>query len=300
MRRSLGIRDQQTLLLYVGRLAVEKNVQTLFTAFEQLTQAARPVAFTCSSSETGRIATACAGWRRAGRMSPGAPTARIPPSSRATTAPPISSSTRACRKHLGSSRWRARRAARPLSAFAAATWIASSSMIRAAGRAKTVRRALADAIQELTLESTGATERSGLRARQRSTHAWPQVFERLFWIYRQVCANYKRAHNQMETRKSIYDSQLPRRRPRGGAAFMLRNRLPRRADRSRLRRPRTLRRFPHHLLHGPRAGVVLGGGDQRRIARLSSRLPQTAAEPALLVLSKHLPLRARAPALRPL
>ena len=37
-RQSLGIEDDQKLLLYVGRLAKEKNTQTLFRAFELLHQ----------------------------------------------------------------------------------------------------------------------------------------------------------------------------------------------------------------------------------------------------------------------
>lgn len=36
VRKKLGIPDNRVLLLYVGRLAAEKNVRTLFSAFEQL------------------------------------------------------------------------------------------------------------------------------------------------------------------------------------------------------------------------------------------------------------------------
>jgi len=43
-RRSLGVRPERRLLLYVGRLAHEKNTETLFTAFENLTER-RPAEF---------------------------------------------------------------------------------------------------------------------------------------------------------------------------------------------------------------------------------------------------------------
>ena len=52
--------------------------------------------------------------------------------------------------------------------------------------------ALADAIEQvaatkLETQSEAASVRAG------ELHAWPRVFERLFCIYREVCANYRRA-----------------------------------------------------------------------------------------------------------
>src|SRR5205085_4276447 len=60
-----------------------------------------------------------------------------------------------------------------------------------------------------------------------------------------------------EGRKGIYHSQLSPVRSRGGAALMLPNRVSGRTDRSRLRGPRVVRRFPHHLLYRQGAGIIL-------------------------------------------
>jgi hypothetical protein len=51
-------------------------------------------------------------------------------------------------------------------------------------------KALADAMEEFSgknLNELGAAAASLAAER----HAWPRVFERLFCIYREVCANYK-------------------------------------------------------------------------------------------------------------
>jgi len=50
--------------------------------------------------------------------------------------------------------------------------------------------ALAEAIEQV---SGKELPRLGSEAAERAAqlHAWPRVFERLFCIYREVCANYK-------------------------------------------------------------------------------------------------------------
>ena len=52
--------------------------------------------------------------------------------------------------------------------------------------------ALADAIEDLCHEELQTIGRQAAREAEEQ-HAWPTVFERLFCIYREVCANYKEA-----------------------------------------------------------------------------------------------------------
>src|SRR5438067_12563207 len=74
---------------------------------------------------------------------------------------------------------------------------------------------------------------------------------------------------------------------------MLPNRVSGRTDRSRLRGPRVVRRFPHHLLHRQRTRILLRNRSGWRDPRLLARLAQAAPEsilflsPKLLALSAH-------------
>ena len=67
--------------------------------------------------------------------------------------------------------------------------------------------ALADAITQMRERDL---PRLGKEAAERAAqiHAWPRVFERLFCIYREVCANYK-GNPPNEREEPIYYSQLP-------------------------------------------------------------------------------------------
>ena len=49
--------------------------------------------------------------------------------------------------------------------------------------------ALSDAIERVSKTDVHKLGMDAARAAERS-HAWPQVFDRLFCIYREVCANY--------------------------------------------------------------------------------------------------------------
>jgi hypothetical protein len=52
--------------------------------------------------------------------------------------------------------------------------------------------ALADAIERVAADKLDAlSEAASVEAAK--SHAWPRVFDRLFCIYREVCANYRRA-----------------------------------------------------------------------------------------------------------
>ena len=137
-RAAQGIAPDRVLLLYVGRLAREKNTRTLFDAFEILAR-----------EHPGRFHLLAIGdgTQRAELKELQAHTGAVswvsycgnPSSSRNITGRPISSSTPACRRPSASSRSRARRAARPSWASAGATWIESSTATRLIGPAKTPR-----------------------------------------------------------------------------------------------------------------------------------------------------------------
>ena len=165
-RSSLGIPPDSVLLLYVGRLAQEKNTQTLFKSFELLTRR-RPGAFSFAGDRrwsAARTIAPAAGAHQFGHFACSiAPTRR---NSRASTAPPICLCTPAFRRRLVLSRSRVRRAGPRSSAFAGATWTASFFTNRNRGREKTLPEALADAIEELSekdLQALGASRIAVLR-----------------------------------------------------------------------------------------------------------------------------------------
>jgi alpha-1,6-mannosyltransferase len=53
--------------------------------------------------------------------------------------------------------------------------------------------ALAAAIEQFSARDLNALGRAAAQ-RAAATYAWPAVFNRLFCIYREVCANYRRSH----------------------------------------------------------------------------------------------------------
>ncbi len=89
-------------------------------------------------------------------------------------------------------------------------------------------------------------------------------------------------------------------RSRSGKKTLLRYRIPRRADRSRVSGSRIVRRFSHHVLHRSRTGILFSPGGGRRNLRIPARLAQAAAKSALRALSKRLAIFPRADPLLPL
>jgi alpha-1,6-mannosyltransferase len=57
---------------------------------------------------------------------------------------------------------------------------------------KNSAEALADAIEGSSAQKLSILGKSAARAAG-NTHSWPRVFEQLFCIYREVCANYRRS-----------------------------------------------------------------------------------------------------------
>ncbi|HSH39754.1 MAG TPA: glycosyltransferase [Chthoniobacterales bacterium] len=191
MRRSLGIRDDQKLLLYVGRLAVEKNVQTLFGAFEQLT-ARRPGRYHLLVIGDGPHRD---GVRRLQQLSP-----NVTWRSYCQDSAELARYYRAADLfvHPGVQETFGLVALESQACGTPVVGIGGSYMDRiifhnqGSWARENNPAALADATEEMTARSLQTLGESASVQAARS-HAWPRVLERLFCIYRQVCANYKPA-----------------------------------------------------------------------------------------------------------
>lgn len=191
MRRSLAIRDDQKLLLYVGRLAVEKNVQTLFAAFEQLTQRA---------GERFHLLVIGDGPHRDGVRRLEETSANVTWRSYCQDSGELARYYRAADifVHPGVQETFGLVALESQACGTPVVGIAGSYMDRiifhdqGSWARENTPTALAEAIEEVTarpLERMGESA----SAEAAETHAWPRVFERLFCIYREVRANYRPA-----------------------------------------------------------------------------------------------------------
>ena len=191
MRHSLGIGDQQTLLLYVGRLAVEKNVATLFAAFEQLTQrAANRFHLLVLGDGPHRD-----GVRRLQELSPhvtwrsycqdSAELARYYRAADAFVHPGV-------QETFGLVALESQACGTPVVGIAGSYMDRIIFHDQASWARENSPTALADAIERMATTPLEAL-REAASAQAAKSHAWPRVFERLFCIYREVCANYTRA-----------------------------------------------------------------------------------------------------------
>ncbi len=191
MRHSLGIPHGKTLLLYVGRLAVEKNVQTLFAAFEQLTKRA-PDRFHLLVIGDGPHRD---GIRRLQELS-----ASVTWRSYCQDSAELARYYRAADLfvHPGVQETFGLVALESQACGTPVVGISGSYMDRiifhdqGSWARENNPAALAEAIERVTADDLAAAgQAASVRAAQ--SHAWPRVFERLFCIYREVCANYRRA-----------------------------------------------------------------------------------------------------------
>ena len=189
-RRSLGIAPGRTLLLYIGRLAREKNAVTLFTAFELLVQR-RPDRFQLlvigDGPQGGQLR----------RLQ--AQTGSVTWIQYCTDSLELARFYRAADLfvHPGTQETFGLVALESQACGTPVVGIRGSNLDRIilheqeSWAAANTPAALADAIEQFSgkdLKAVGAAAAS--RAAER--HAWPCVFERLFCIYREVCANYTR------------------------------------------------------------------------------------------------------------
>lgn len=190
-RQSLGVQDRQKLLLYVGRLAPEKNTATLFKAFELLAER-RPHAFHLLVIGDGpqreqlrelQTRTEAVTWIR--YCSESSELARFYRAADLFVHPGI-------QETFGFVALESQACGTPV------VGIRGSYMDRIIfheqgswARANTPE-ALADAMEESSGKKLSILGAAASRLAE-ERYSWPRVFERFFCIYREVCANYRRA-----------------------------------------------------------------------------------------------------------
>jgi Glycosyltransferase len=188
-RKSLGLERERKLLLYVGRLAKEKNAARLFRAFELLDQR-RPDEFHLlvigDGSERARLRKLqtrctnvswikyCAEPRELARFYQAADLF-VHPGVQETFGL-VALESQACGTPVVGIRGSAMD---NLILHEQSDWALENS-----------DRALADAVEKFSAKPLSSLGKESAE-RVAQLHAWPRVFERLFCIYREVCANYK-------------------------------------------------------------------------------------------------------------
>jgi alpha-1,6-mannosyltransferase len=192
-RASLGIARQQELLLYVGRLAREKNTQTLFRAFELL-QRRRPSEFHLliigdgpQRKELRRLQSRSCGkdvsWIQ--YCTDSADLARYYRAADLFVHPGVQETfglvaieSQACGTPVVGIRGSYMD---QLICHDQESWARANSA-----------EALADAIEGASTKKLSMLGESAARTAE-DLYGWPRVFEELFCIYRETCANYRRS-----------------------------------------------------------------------------------------------------------
>ncbi len=187
-RESLGLTADQELLLYVGRLSKDKNTQTLFETFELL-ERQRPDRF--------HLLVVGDGSKREGL------TALLQKGARVSWVRYCSDSHELARYyraadlfvHPGVQETFGLVALESQACGTPVVGIHGSYMDRIifhgqeAWARENSAEALAEAIQDFRLKTT-AMAGTGVSDLASQLYGWPRVFEQLFCIYREVCANY--------------------------------------------------------------------------------------------------------------
>jgi alpha-1,6-mannosyltransferase len=188
-RDSLGIRADHTLLLYVGRLAHEKNTETLFGAYDLL-QRRRPDDFHLLVIGDGPQREQLRALQRQG--------ARVSWMGYCTDAADLARHYRAADLfvHPGVQETFGLVALESQACGTPVVGIRGSYMDRVilhhqeTWARENTAEALAHAIdQSQVAQLAGLGRAASVAAHQ--AYSWPQVFAQLFCIYREVCANYR-------------------------------------------------------------------------------------------------------------
>jgi alpha-1,6-mannosyltransferase len=192
-RKSLRVRREQKLLLYVGRLAKEKNTETLFRSFDLLHRR-RPDDFHLLIIGEGPQRKDL---RQLQSHSCGKSVSWI---QYCTDAADLARYYRAADLfvHPGVQETFGLVALESQACGTPVVGIRGSCMDQIIchdqeswARANTAE-ALADAIEATSAKKLSILGESAARAAE-SLHGWPRVFEELFCIYRETCANYRRS-----------------------------------------------------------------------------------------------------------
>ena len=192
-RASLGVARQQKLLLYVGRLAREKNTQTLFRAFELLQRR--------RSSEFHLLIVGDGPQRKELRQLQSSNYGKdVSWIQYCTDSADLARHYRAADLfvHPGVQETFGLVALESQACGTPVVGIRGSYMDQIIchdqeswARANSAE-ALADAIEGASTEKLSILGESAARA-AKNLYSWPRVFEELFCIYRETCANYRRS-----------------------------------------------------------------------------------------------------------
>lgn len=189
-RRALGIAPARTLLLYVGRLAPEKNVQTLFAAFELLAQRApgryHLLVIGDGPQRTGlqrlESLTASVTWMR--YCADSSELARYYRAADLFVHPGVLET-------FGFVALESQACGTPVVGISGSYMDRIIFHDQMSWAQENTPEALAGAIASCAgARRAGLGETAARAAAER--HAWPRVFDQLFSIYRDICANYKR------------------------------------------------------------------------------------------------------------
>jgi alpha-1,6-mannosyltransferase len=195
-RASLGIARQQKLLLYVGRLAREKNTQTLFRAFELL-QRRRPGAFHLLMIGDGpqrklldqlqsRKCRTDLSWIQ--YCTDSADLARYYRAADLFVHPGV-------QEVFGLVALESQACGTPVLGIRGSYMDRNICHNQEFWARENSPRALAEAIEGSSKEKLSMLGENAARAAE-NRYSWPRVFEELFCIYRETCANYRRLNGE--------------------------------------------------------------------------------------------------------
>jgi alpha-1,6-mannosyltransferase len=190
VRDSLGVRPQQTLLLYVGRLSKEKNTQTLFRSFELLRQR-RPRDFHLLVIGEGpqrrrlrKLQERCGGISWIRYCAESVDLARHYRAADLFVHPGV-------QETFGLVALESQACGTPVVGIRGSYMDRIIFHEQESWAHENSPEALANAIEESSAKKLSRL--GGVAARRAGQlHAWPRVFERLFCIYHEVCSNYRK------------------------------------------------------------------------------------------------------------
>jgi alpha-1,6-mannosyltransferase len=188
-RASLNLKPSQKLLLYVGRLAKEKNTTTVFRAFEVL-ERRRPNEFDllvigdgAQRSQLRKLKARCKNVSSIRYCAEPNELARYYRAADLFVHPGV-------QETFGLAALESQACGTPVVGIRGSAMDDLIFHEQTNWARENKAEALADAIEQMSEKDLS---RLGQQAAERAaqSHAWPWIFERLFCIYREVCANYK-------------------------------------------------------------------------------------------------------------
>jgi alpha-1,6-mannosyltransferase len=189
-RQSLGIEGEETLLLYAGRLAREKNTQTLFRAFEILRQRGRLKFRLLVIGDGPQRSKVQKLQRRIGKIAwisycgDSVDLARYYRSADLFVHPSV-------QETFGLVALESQACGTPVVGIRGSYMDGIICHDQKSWAQENSPEALADAIEDFSAKKLPAFGKTAAGAAERM-YSWPRVFEELFCIYREVRANYRR------------------------------------------------------------------------------------------------------------